>query len=145
VVTLGGVARSVAPEVYRRLFGRLSPSAIGKAALETEITEVQRLLGELAALPEGNEIRAGHEEGVRNALASLRAANEAAREADVALALARSRASGFKLHLDRQRVEIFGRLVSLTGEKQLADSYFRPTTRSPAKDEEGGGDTPPTP
>src|SRR5690606_10471233 len=90
VVSFGGQVRAVDKELYARFFPRLSPTAITRGALDRQMTEMERILGELAALPADDTLRATHEPGLRGALEALRLARRESEEVDVSLALARS-------------------------------------------------------
>ena len=138
IITFGGITRAIAEEVYKRFFGRLSPSRVAKSALADEILEVKAMLGHFAEMPADDPIRAAHEPSIAGALASLEAAKSAEESADVALTVASARLATFKARIDRQRVELYGQLVGILGDKGLANSYFRPTTAAPK-----GGDQPP--
>lgn len=140
IIGFGGVARAIAENVYRIFFGRLSPSRIAKSGLDEQIREVKTLLGQFTNLPEDDPLRVAHEPAITQALADLEAAKAAEEQADVALTVAKTRLVTFKARLDRQRVEIYGKLVDILGDKSLADTYFRQTRSTPK-----GGDLPPPP
>lgn len=140
VITFGGIARAISDVVYKRFFARLSPSRVAKAALDDEIFEVKQMLGHFGAMPSDDALRVAHEASVRDSLRALEAAKTAEESADVALTVASARLTTFKARVDRQRTEVYGQLVTLTGDKSVADTYFRPTTAAPK-----GGDTPPPP
>lgn len=138
IITFGGVARVIADVVYKRFFGRLSPSRIAKLALDDEMLECKRIIGELEVMPADHALRVAHEPSIREGIAQLEVAMTAEEGTDVALSVARSRLRTFKERADAQRLEIFGDLLKIVRDKDVADSYFRPTTAAPQ-----GGDKPP--
>lgn len=131
VVTFGGVARAMNKGLYRTFFPTLSPSQTARQKLSREVSEVKRILGELARLPATHALRVSYEAQMRALVEALEAAMRQSEEVDVALALARSRLDQFKLRVDELRVETHGRLLVILKDKDAADVYFRPTTRSP--------------
>lgn len=141
VVTFGGHVRAVSPTLYSVFFRAITPTAIARAALQTEVLHVQRIIGELDALPADHAQRS-YAPAFRTSLEALVLADQASQEADVSLALARSRLQQFKLATDRLRVEIFGELQTLLGSKEEADSFFRRSSSAPSADDDGG-DPPP--
>lgn len=144
VLTFGGVARTVAPRVYEVFFSALSPSGVARAAIEREVIEVKRMLGEFARMPAGDPLRAGYEGSLRTALNALEAALGAQEDANVALTLARSRVAQFKLRCDRERTVVHGKLTAILGDKRAADEFFRPA-KEVADVEEGEDDPSPAP
>jgi hypothetical protein len=58
-------------------------------------------------------------------------------QADVALALARSKVRQLKLQLDKDRLGIHAQLVGILGDKKAADTYFRPAATEPGTKDAG--------
>lgn len=141
IITFGGVARVIAEAVYKRFFGRLSPSRVAKLALDDEVLECKRILGEFDATPADEPLRVAHEASIREGLAQLELAMTAEDNTDVALTVARSRLRTFKERVDAQRLSLYAEILRLVGDKDDADSFFRPTTAAP----EGGDKPPPAP
>lgn len=145
VLTFGGVLRSVNARLYELFFPTLSPSGVGRASLERELTEVTRILGELARLPADDAQRVAYEAPLRSTLDALEAAHTSSEQADTALTLASSRVAQFKHRVDRVRVETHGRLLTLLGDKKTAGEFFRPTTASPSAAEDSAPAAPAAP
>ena len=141
IITFGGIARVIAGSIYKRFFGRLSPSRVAKLALDDEVLECKRILGEFEATPADEPLRVAHEASIREGLAQLELAMTAEDNADVALTVARSRLRTFKERVDAQRLALYAEILRLVGDKDDADSFFRPTTAAP----EGGDKPPPAP
>ena len=66
-------------------------------------------------------------------IAALETADAAVNEADVALALARSKVRQLKLQLDKDRLGIHALLLGILGDKKAADSFFRRYVRGPRR------------
>ncbi len=134
-VEIGGVARVTDKETYSVLFPRLNPSQVTKLALDEQLQENRRIQKELEALPADHELR--HEYGAEflAEIEALENADKAVDEADIALALARSKVRQLKLQLDKDRLGIHGILVGILGNKKAADGYFRPATTEPGTKE----------
>jgi hypothetical protein len=136
VVMLGGVARVVDKDLYGRLFATQAPSDINKLALEKQILENKRLIGELGALPADHPVRVGYEAALSGDLTELQSAITDENNADVELKLARSRMRQFKVKLDTARIMTHGKLQTILGSRKEADSFFRRTTAAPGEKEE---------
>ncbi len=125
IVSFGGQIRAVDKRLYGALFPRLSPAQVARAAVDREIAEVERILGEIARLGEDHPVQVEHEASLREALTALRAALAASDEVDVGLALARSKVDQFRAEADRVRVAVHGKLQGLLASKAEADEFFR--------------------
>lgn len=131
LIELGGVARVKDKPLYDRLFSKYNPSKTARLPLADEIVEMDRIAGELAALPVDHVVRVEYEGPVTASLAALRGAMTSADQASVALSLARTRLERFKLRADQMRLETHGKLLSILKDKDEADSFFRPTKDAP--------------
>lgn len=134
VIATGGTARTQDKALYQTLFNKLSPSKTAKLGIDAESKEIARIAGELAKLPADNSIRVTYAAALSAAETELQAAKEQSDTAETALALQRSQAFRFKLDLDKFRVELHGKLVSILKDKDEANSFFRPTKLSPESD-----------
>ncbi len=134
-VELGGVARATDKEAYGILFPRLNPSQITKLALADQLTENHRIQKELEALPADNELRQEYGAELLAEITALENADKAVDEADVAIALARSKVRQLKLQLDKDRLGIHAQLVGILGNKKAADSFYRPASTEPGDKE----------
>jgi len=141
VVRFGGVARATDKGLYGALFPRHNPSQTARLALPDEVREVERILGEIAALPADHPLRVEYQAALSGALAILKGAMSDSAQAATDLSLARSRMERFKLRLDQARVEVHGKLLVLLKDKAAADSFFRSTTKAPGA--EGDAEEPP--
>jgi hypothetical protein len=136
VVEFGGVARATDKAAYGTLFPRHSPTKTARLALVDEVREMERILGELAALDGGHALRLEYEAPLTSALVTLKAAMADSAQADTALALGRSRMERFKLRLDQSRVEVHGKLLSILKDKGAADAFFRVSNKAPGAETE---------
>lgn len=134
-VELGGIARVTDKETYAILFPRLNPSQITKLALDEQLQENRRIQKELEALPADHELRLEYGAEFLAEIEALEKADKAVDEADIALALARSKVRQLKLQLDKDRLGIHALLVGILGNKKAADSFFRPASTEPGNKE----------
>lgn len=134
LVEAGGVARATDRGVYEVLFPTHSPTATARLGVAAESAQVNRILGELASLPGDHPLRKEYEDELQNAEAAVKSAVGKSDDAVTALALQRSQIDRFKLTVDKARLEAHGQLVVLLKDKAEADSFFRPTTRSPTEE-----------
>lgn len=131
LIRFGGVARVSDKGLYGAAFDRYNPSETARLALNDEVKEVDRILGELRALPADNPLRMEYEPALDAAHSAVKAAIGAADQADTALALSRSRVERFKVKLDQLRLETHGRLLAILKSKAAAEAFFRSTTKAP--------------
>lgn len=131
LVRFGGIARVSEKDLYAAAFKRYNPTETGRLALDEELKEVDRIVGEVRSLPAAHSIRVDYEPALVAAQTAVRDAITAANEADTALALSRSRVARFKLKLDELRLETHGRLLTILKSKAAADSFFRGTAKAP--------------
>ena len=147
-IELGGVARATDKAAYAVLFPTLNPSQVTKLALADQLQENYRIQKELDALPADHELRQQYSAELLAEIGVLENADKAVDEAEVALALARSKVRQLKLQLDKDRLGIYAQLVSILGDKKAADSYFRPASTEPGNKEpettDNSANTPPT-
>lgn len=141
-VELGGVTRATDKAAYAILFPTLNPSQVTKLALADQLKENHRIQKELDALPADHDLRMQYGADLLAEIEALENANKAVDEADVALALARSKVRQLKLQLDKDRLGIHAQLLGILGDKKAADSFFRPATTEPGnKETESAGGT----
>lgn len=145
LVEAGGVARATDEAVYRTLFPNLSPTNTARLGVNAESAHIDRILGELTALPAGHPLRESYLQDLQEAETATKLADKKNEAAATALALQRSQVGRFKLTLDKVRLETHGKLLSLLKDKEEAESFFRPTTRAPAEDEPTADKGPPPP
>lgn len=136
-VELGGVARATDKAAYAILFPTLNPSQVTKLALADQLKENHRIQKELEGFPADHDLRKEYGADFLAEIAALEHADAVVDEADVALALARSKVRQLKLQLDKDRLGIHAQLVGILGDKKAADSFFRPASTEP-----GGNDVP---
>ena len=136
IIEMGGIARAMERAMYEQLFPRLSPSRTAELGIESETSEVQRLLGELNRLEDRHPLRQGYETSLRAAQSSLQAAKAQDDSADTALELQRSNVRRVKMNIDRLRLETHGKLLALLADKAEADAFFRPTQSAPGQTED---------
>ncbi len=131
LIEAGGVARASSKAVYDTLFPSKNPSATARLSIEDESTEMSRILGELAKLPQGHPIRSAYEQSLIDAEAAVKTASAQTDTAATALALQRSQIGRLKLEMDELRLTTHSQIVTLLKSKEEADSFFRPTTSAP--------------
>lgn len=139
---IGGTARAAFPKDYEVMFPTLSPSKINRLALDEQIAENDRILGELGALSANHPLRIAYETDFTNDVHTLKQADANTDAAKLALTLSRSKVRQFKMKVDSARVKIHGELLAITGDKKEADSYFRDSTDGPSRAEDGEGGAP---
>jgi hypothetical protein len=140
-IKLGGVVRATDKPMYAVLFPTLNPSQVTKLALDTQLQENRRIAKELGDLPEDHELRTQYETGLKEDIEALEKADAAVDQAEVALALARSKVRQFKMRLDKERLGVHGKLLQLLGDKKAADTFFRPVQSAPGEPEASGAET----
>lgn len=145
LVEAGGVARATDRAVYEVLFPSHSPTATARLGVAAESAQVSRILGELAKLPADHPLRKEYESELQDAEAAVKSAVAQNDDAATALALQRSQIDRFKLAMDKARLETHGQLVALLKDKAAAESFFRPTTRSPSEEAPEAGPDPAAP
>jgi hypothetical protein len=146
VIKFGGVVRATDKALYGILFSKYNPSQTTRLALDNEVAELERILGEFKVLPADHAVRTAYEAETTDALSALKEAMKESNQADTGLALARTRLDRFKIKVDQARIETHGKLLTLLKNKVDADAFFRPTTSAPGpKAEEGGGGEEPAP
>jgi hypothetical protein len=136
-VELGGVARATDKETYAVLFPTFNPSQITKLSLAEQLQENHRIQKELEALPTDHDLRQEYGAELLEEIEALENADKAVDQADVALALARSKVRQLKLQLDKDRLGIHAQLVGILGDKKAADTYFRPAATEPGTKDAG--------
>lgn len=132
-LAIGGVARATDKAVYGRLFPTANPTQVTKMALDRQLQENKRIAKELGDLPVDHPLRAQYAVGLDEDIAALEKADETVDEAEVSLALARSKVRQMKLHIDKQRLDVHAKLLQLLGDKKAADSFFRPSATTPGE------------
>jgi len=95
------------------------------------LKENHRIPKELEALPTDYDLRQQYGAELLAEIKALENTDKAVDEADVALALARSKVRQLKLQLDKDRLGIHAQLVGILGDKKAADSFFRPAATEP--------------
>lgn len=131
----GGVARATDKDLYKASFPRHNPTETARMALDEEVLEVARILGELESQPVDHPVRVEYEGALRADHEAVKAAINDANKAGTALALSRSRVERFKLRMDKARVEVHGRLLSILKDKAQASAFFRSTVKAPGSEE----------
>lgn len=134
LVEMGGVARSVAKDVYQTLFAKFSPSIAARLPLKAEAAEVKRILGELGKLEATHPLRVSYEKSILEAETQVAAAGVKNDDAITQLALERSQIERLKHSIDKGRLEVHGQLLAILKDKDEADSFFRPTTSAPGEE-----------
>lgn len=142
LLRFGGVARATDKDLYGTLFPRLNPSKTARLGMADEVQEMDRILGEIAVLPADHPLRVEYQGPLTAATAAVKQALTESSQAQVALAVARSRLERFKLRMDEARVEVHGRLLSILKDKAAADAFFRTSSKAPGAEEEETEDPP---
>ena len=135
LVQLGGVARATDKVAYGVLFPKTNPSHTARLSIDAESVEIARILGELGAMPAEHPLRAAYLTELTEAEVALKAADQQSDAAVLALSLQRSQIDRLKAGIDKGRLEIHGKLISLIKSKAEVESFFRPTTTSPGEEE----------
>jgi len=139
-IKVGGIARATDKATYAILFPTLNPSQITKLGISEQLQQNKRIAAELTALPEAHPLRKGYEADLNKDIVALEKADEGVDEAEVALALVRSKVRQFKIGVDKERLMIHASLVKIFSDKKAADLYFRPATTAPGETDDGNGE-----
>lgn len=136
IMRFGGVARASDKDLYDAAFIRYNPSDTIRLALDDEVKEVVRIIGEIQALPADNPLRLEYEPALVAAHGAVKTAMTEADQADTALALSRSRLERFKVKMDQLRLETHGRLLAILKNKPAVEAFFRSTSKAPGTETE---------
>lgn len=140
LVDLGSRSRVKNKKLNERLFPSLSPSDTGSLPLDKQMVENERILLELKGLEAGHPIRVEYETVLENGIEKVKGAIAGANDAEVNLKMGRAKLRTFKTKADRLRLDVHAKLVLITGDKKVADSYFRPASEpDEGESDEGEG------
>jgi hypothetical protein len=136
-IRFASYARGVDRRLYEACFPNHTASKLQKLSRSRRSLEWGRIMSAVAALPEGDEIRALFEQRLSDAFSAVQTAEQKHLDARIVLVAARARLQAFKEQLDLTRVQLEGKLLVATSSREEANSFFLSYARKKATEEEG--------